>query len=67
MNPIKFLRISQITWLIAGIFSAFCVIWIQIKQPSNTAWFFVLSFVVSMFMYFWRSYQIKKLKSKNGQ
>jgi|YNPMSStandDraft_2_1061718.scaffolds.fasta_scaffold81181_1 hypothetical protein len=67
MNPIKFLRISQIVWLIAGLFSLFCVIWIQIKQPSTTAWFFLLSFVVSMFMYFWRGYQIKKLKSKNGK
>jgi len=67
MNPIKFLRISQITWLIAGIFSAFCVIWIQVKQPSTVAWYFVLTFVVSMLMYIWRSYQIKKIKSKNGK
>lgn len=65
MNPIKFLRISQITWLIAGIFCLFCVIWIQIKNPDTAAWYFVFAFVVSMVMFLWRSHQIKKLKSKS--
>ncbi len=67
MNPIKFLQISKMMWLIAAIFSIVCVFWIQFKTPGNTAWFFVISFIVSAFMYFWRSYQIKKLKSKNGK
>ncbi len=67
MNPIKFLRISQIMWLIAGIFSLFCIIWIQTKTPDTIAWFFIISFVVSVFMYFWRTYQIRKIKSGNGK
>lgn len=67
MNPIKFLRISQIMWLIAALFSIFVVIWIQIKAPGNTAWFFVISFVVSALMFAWRTHQIKKLQSKHGK
>ncbi|RME19835.1 MAG: hypothetical protein D6799_00435 [Bacteroidetes bacterium] len=67
MNPVKFLRISQIMWLIAALFSIFNVIWIQIKMPGLVAWFFVASSIVSLLMFFWRTKQIKKLKSKHEQ
>lgn len=54
-------------WLIAALFSIFNVIWIQIKMPGLVAWFFVASSIVSLLMFFWRTKQIKKLKSKHGQ
>lgn len=67
MNPIKFLRISQIMWLIAAIFSIFVVIWLQLKTPGTMAWYFVIATIVSLIMFFWRTHQIKKLKSKHGK
>ncbi len=66
MNSIRFLRISQITWIIAAAFSLFCIVWYQIKMPGTWAWYFLIVLIVSLIMIYFRTRQIKKLKKKNG-